>query len=382
MTISSTARGVIPLFELTRADRNRAGGKAATLGELAAHSFPVPDGFVVTSEPDAHEILTAAAALGDVPLAVRSSAVAEDLAEASFAGQYESFLNVRGSDALLEAIRLCEESARSERVQQYLAARVRQPVQCIPVLVQRMVAADTAGVAFTADPVTGERGHVVITAARGLGERVVAGEAAGDEWVVADGQTTCRRCNEAAIDAIQAAAIASLARRVEAHLGSPQDIEWASASGELYLLQARPMTALPEPVEWRPPFTGYWMRNLRLGEWLPEPVTPLFQDWLLERLEEGLLDGMYAMTRARLPWPHATINGWYYTAAPTFSLTELGEIARAVIVSRGTILGFIFDVLIRVGTNPEAADRRVLRRLAEEWRSELLPCYQSVVAES
>jgi len=126
-------------------------------------------------------------------------------------------------------------------------------------------------VAFTADPVTGDRGHVVITAARGLGERVVGGETAGDEWVVADGQATCRRCNETAIDATQAAAIASLARQVEAHFGSPQDIEWASASGRLHLLQARPMTALPQPVAWRPPFASYWMRNLRLGEWLPEP---------------------------------------------------------------------------------------------------------------
>jgi phosphohistidine swiveling domain-containing protein len=382
MTLSSTARDVIPLIELTRADRNRAGGKAATLGELAAHGFPVPHGFVVTSEPDADEILTAAAALGDVPLAVRSSAVAEDLAEASFAGQYESFLNVRGAKELLEAIRLCQQSALSVRVQQYRAEHVDRPVQRMAVLVQRMVAADAAGVAFTADPVTGERGQVVITAARGLGERVVAGEAVGDEWVVADGKATCRRRNESAIDAIQAAAIASLARRVEAHLGSPQDIEWASASGELYLLQARPMTALPEPVEWRPPFAGYWMRNLRLGEWLPEPMTPLFQHWLLERLDEGLLDGMYTMTRARLPWPRAAINGWYYTAAPTFSLTELGELARAAIASRGRIFSFVFDVLIRVGTNPEVTDQRVLRRLAEEWRSELLPRYQTLVAES
>jgi hypothetical protein len=148
-------------------------------------------------------------------------------------------------------------------------------VRCSPVRKRRVVAADAAGVTFTADPVTGERGHVVITAARGLGERVVTGEAVGDEWVIAaNGEPTCRRCDETAIDVIQAAALASLARRVEAHLGSPQDIEWAIASGELYLLQARPMTALPEPVEWRLPFAGYWMRNLRLGEWLPEPLTP------------------------------------------------------------------------------------------------------------
>src|SRR6266487_2074261 len=81
-----------------------------------------------------------------------------------------------------------------------------------------------------------------------------------------------------------------------------------------------------------------------------------------------------------LPWPHATINGWYYTAAPKFSLNELGEIARAAIASRGRIFGFVLDVPIRVGTNPEVADRRVLRRLAEEWRTGLLPRYQTLVA--
>jgi rifampicin phosphotransferase len=74
---------------------------------------------------------------------------------------------------------------------------------------------------------------------------------------------------------------------VEEHFGSPQDIEWAISGDELYLLQARPMTAMPEPVEWKPPTAGYWMRNFRLGEWLPEAMTPLFADWLLELIEDG-----------------------------------------------------------------------------------------------
>ena len=133
----------------------------------------------------------------------------------------------------------------------------------IAVLVQRMLAPEAAGVAFTADPVTGARGDVVVTAGRGLGERVVSGEAVGDEWVVHDGAPTCRRSTERAIDADQAVEIAALARRVEAHVGAPQDVEWAIESGRLHLLQARPMTALPDPIDWTPPGPGYWMRSFR-----------------------------------------------------------------------------------------------------------------------
>jgi hypothetical protein len=108
-------------------------------------------------------------------------------------------------------------------------------------------------VALTANPLTGEHGEVVITAVRGLGERLVSGAAVGDEWVVRKGESVCRRVDEAAISAEQAADIAALARRVEDHFGSPQDIEWAISGDVLYLLQARPMTALPEPVDWTPP---------------------------------------------------------------------------------------------------------------------------------
>jgi rifampicin phosphotransferase len=111
-------------------------------------------------------------------------------------------------------------------------------------------------------------------------------------------------------------------------------------------------------------------------------MTPLFKDWLLELLEAGLLDGMWKMAGARLPWPHAAINGWYYAAAPRLTFHELREVARAAINTRGRIFGFVFNVLIRVGSDPEAADRRVLRRLADEWRNELLAHYQHVIEQA
>lgn len=370
---------VIPLRELTRSDRPVAGAKAATLGELARAGFPVPEGFVVIGEPD-EAALTAAATLGDVPLAVRSSAIAEDLAEASFAGQYDTVLNVRGPEALRDAIRRVRASARDARVQQYRAARGVVDDVGIAVLVQRMLTPDAAGVAFTANPVTGARDEVVITAARGLGERIVSGEAVGDEWVVRGGSAACRRARERAIDAPQALAIAQLARRVEAFFGGPQDIEWAIEGGRIHLLQARPMTGLPEPVDWIPPSPGHWMRNFRLGEWLPEPMTPLFQDWLLPRIEKGYLLGMRQTAGAAVPWRYVAINGWYYTAAPNPRAIP-GILLRALVESRGRIVSFLLNALVRVNTQPETADRTVLKVLARRWREELLPRYRRLVAE-
>lgn len=356
---------VIPLAGLSRADRRVVGAKAANLGDLSRAGFPVPDGFVVTSQSD-EDVLKAAASLGDVPLAVRSSAIAEDLAEASFAGQYETVLDVRGPDRLLAAIDRVRSSARSARVRDYLTARTDAETEGeeIAVLVQRMLAPEAAGVAFTANPVTGERGEVVITAARGLGERVVSGEALGDDWVVRDGAPVCRRSVERAIDPDQALDVARLARRVEAQFGVPQDIEWAIEERRVYLLQARPMTGLPTPVAWVPPAPGYWMRNFRLGEWLPDPMTPLFQDWLLERLEEGYLIGMRRTAGAAVPFRHGAINGWYYTAAPNLRSIPL-TLLRAVVQSRGRVLHVVFNALVRVNSRPEVADRALLRGLAQ-----------------
>src|SRR5919198_6008811 len=186
---------ILPLDTLTRADAHRAGAKAATLGDLARAGFPVPDGFVLTIDAYARflaahalhrgssvetaaaapvpqdlveAVLAAAARFDAVPVAVRSSAVAEDLPGASFAGQYETVLDVRGPDALLEAVRQCWASALSARVAVYWARRQRGAEHGMALLVQRLVPAEAAGVAFTIDPVTGEDAATVINAVRGL----------------------------------------------------------------------------------------------------------------------------------------------------------------------------------------------------------------------
>lgn len=272
----------VPLSHLRRHDAPRVGTKAAHLGELCAAGCDVPPGFALASDafdrfltenrltdpteeavsrgriPDdvAAAIREAVAALGDVPLAVRSSALAEDLAGASFAGQYETLLDIRGPDAALDAVRRCWASACNARVLAYRASRDAHGAG-MAVVLQELVPADAAGVAFTADPVTGQRDRVLVASVRGLGERLVSGQADADEWVVHGEEATCRKAVEQSIDAATAAKVAALARRVEGLFGVPQDVEWAVRGGQVYLLQARPITALAAPVSWDAP-KGCW----------------------------------------------------------------------------------------------------------------------------
>jgi pyruvate,water dikinase len=381
--------GTESVVELARAAGMRPeqiGGKAAALAGLLAAGFPVPPGFVVTGDAftladpvvDA-AIASAVADLGGDSFAVRSSAAAEDLAEASYAGLYETFLDIP-ADQVPAAVRRCKAAAAAPRVAAYQTSRAAGHAAGpgMAVLVQPMVAADAAGVAFTADPVTGDRDHVVITAVRGLGERLVDGRAVGDEWTAHAGAVRSTRLTEHAIDAARAAAVAELAGRVQVHAGVPQDIEWAYADGWLWLLQARPMTALPEPVAWDPPGPGVWQRNFRLGEWLPEPVTPLFADWLLPAIEAGFADGIRAIAGATFPFPSAVVNGWYY-ATPQPRIRP-GRLLAAVAATRGRLPAFMYHALIQPLRNPAGADTATLAGLYRQWHEGQLPAYRNLVA--
>ncbi|WP_194410310.1 PEP/pyruvate-binding domain-containing protein [Microbacterium cremeum] len=285
-------RLVAPLRAFGRDDLERAGGKGANLGELIRIGMPVPDGFVVTTDayaavdvpardhasyehaelpaPLARAVADAYAALGGGPVAVRSSATAEDLPGAAFAGQQDTYLNVVGEPALLDAVRRCWGSLWAERAVTYRARLGIDPDDVrIAVVVQRMIDPDAAGVMFTADPVTGDRGHVVVEAGAGLGEAVVSGLVTPDRYVLDRaaklGQYTPGR-NEVVVRATPGGGVSHdtapvagrlddavldelvrLGGEVERHFGRPQDIEWAVESGRVHLLQARPMTALPPP---------------------------------------------------------------------------------------------------------------------------------------
>ena len=213
-------------------------------------------------------------------MAVRSSATAEDLPEAAFAGQQETFLGVVGPDALLVAVRRCWASLWSDRAIVYRARLGLDPEAVkLAVVVQRLVAAEAAGVLFTANPISGARDETIVDASVGLGEAVVAGLVTPDHAVLRRGRWGWRIVERelgrrevviraragggteqiegapASAPALPDRALRRLARlgaAVERHFGRPQDIEWAWAGGKIYLVQARPITALPEP----PPRAG------------------------------------------------------------------------------------------------------------------------------
>lgn len=375
---------IIDLEQAARWGPSVVGGKAAVLSELAATGFAVPPGVVVTAGAQEHagladDLTAAATRLGGGRFAVRSSGMAEDLPDASYAGLYETLLDV-SADGLFDAVQTCFAAAGSERVLAY-HRRSGGPKPSMAVLVQRMIDPVAAGVAFTAHPVTGARDQTVVTAVPGLGEALVSGRGAAEEWIIeVDGATPMRlpARAEAALTAAQALAVAEMARRVADRFGRPQDIEWAiDHEARLWLLQARPMTALPAPVSWDPPGPGLWMRNFRLGEWLPEPVTPLFATWLLPLIEAGYLDGMQHSVHVRVPFRWTLVNGWYYNATPIPSPARLAAVLSQ---GRAHAVRVLVNALIRVGRNPAAADRAVLGDLERHWREQQLPAYRRFVA--
>jgi pyruvate,water dikinase len=365
-------------------DRASVGGKAGVLGDLVVAGLPVPPGLIVTAAALGVEgwdvALTAAAlSLGAEQFAVRSSGAAEDLPDASYAGLYETYLNI-AVDGLGRAVRQCFAAAGAERLATY-HRRHGGGRATMAVLVQAMIDPAAAGVAFTAHPVTGDRRQTVVTAVRGLGEPLVSGEAVGEEWTITARDARMTRPMPAGggvLTTEQAVAVADLAARVAVRYRCPQDVEWAiDHNGKLWLLQARPMTALPQPVPWTAPGPGLWMRNFRLGEWLPEAVTPLFGTWLLPVLEDGYLDGMHRSVGVRVPFRYALVNGWYFNATPVPSPKLL---ARVLWQGRGHAVKVLYNALIRVSRDPAAADRAVLSDLDRQWREDHLPAYRQLVA--
>jgi pyruvate,water dikinase len=318
---------VLALDTLDRTQLSLVGGKAAQVGELIHAGFTVPPGFCITTAaygqmsrlaeldsllshlralpPTAiaqqaelaqtvrSAILRApvpshiTAAIADayqklvqdtpMPVAVRSSATAEDLPDASFAGQQETFLNIVGVEALLDAVRRCWASLWTDRAVSYRAIHGIDPSTVrLAVVVQHMVDAQIAGVLFTANPLTGRRRQAVIDANPGLGDAVVSGATTPDHCGVdtRSGTILERRVGEKrlvirpragggterieqpaqrtpCLTDRQLGTLAALGQKAEAHFGTPQDIEWAlDASGRLWMLQARPITTLfPLPAD-------------------------------------------------------------------------------------------------------------------------------------
>lgn len=370
--------GIRRLEDVRMADVATVGGKAAGLGELLAVGTRVPDGVVLTADgaslsPDRREALVRDAVM-DLPgrFAVRSSGIGEDGTEHSFAGMFDTVLDVERDD-LGPAIERVLTSAAAVRAVDYADAGPPR----MAVIVQRMVDPVAAGVALTADPVSGDRSACVVTAVRGLGERLVSGSAMGDEWVVRDGRATPRRQPERSIDRRQAERIATEARRVAVARGAPQDIEWAiDADGSLWMVQARPMTALPPDVSWDAPVRGAYTRALRFGEWISEPVTPLFESWLLTAMEDRTHAFYLQEIGQRIPRPyHVVVNGWYFY---TLNWATPAAFARNF---PNMLWHFIRSPRKLAGINPSTV-RHSIPIVERMWRSDLQPRYRAAVEDA
>ncbi|MBT2568658.1 phosphoenolpyruvate synthase [Arthrobacter sp. ISL-85] len=387
-----------------------AGGKAVGLGGLIQAGLPVPPGVVLTtdayadfvSENNLGEAIQELAALppettpedyehasalirtlfskgampsdieadlkdayerlggGYTAVSVRSSATAEDLASASFAGQQETYLNVRGADALTKAVIDCWASLWTARAMAYRAREGVLPGQVrLAVVIQQMVEAEAAGVMFTANPANGRRDQTVISAAWGLGEAVVSGAVTTDDLTVdsstgkvlsrqtadkelmtvptengtAEEKVAEARRRAPVLDDAAAAELAAYGQRIADHFGAPQDIEWAHADGRFFLLQSRPITALPEPAadvptEWPVPYPKGLYFRASIVEQMPEPLSPLFADLIdgsVSRSISALMNdalGQHSLREGDVSFP--AVNGYayyYYRTWPMLRMT-------------------------------------------------------------
>jgi pyruvate,water dikinase len=414
-----------------------AGGKGASLSRLLRLGLPVPGGFHVTTaayrlfisennlqsdlmgilaqadltQPttleqasrqiydlfQAHPIPSVvskaiqqayAALPGHSPaVAVRSSATAEDLPDLSFAGQQETFLNIAGLPSLLESVRHCWASLWTARAIAYrLQHNVDQHSVALAVVVQLLIDADSAGILFTANPISGRRDEVLINAAWGLGEAIVSGHVTPDT-LTADKQTgKLKQVNisEKAVMSVrknggtleqpvpeekrklatlsesQVTRLVELAGQIEDLYGTPQDIEWCQAGGKLYILQSRPITSLPPaPLEWprRDP-KGLYMRG-SLVDLLPDPLSPLFETMGIPAVVRGAYRAGRILTRSE-----PVFHDEYFTSINHYAYMNAGFPPRAW-------RWIIFHMI--------PAYPRMLKRIIPFWRDELLPGYKQAV---
>lgn len=295
--------------ELTPDLQPLAGGKGGVLAKLRQAGYPVPDGFVVLPAAFNGAGLKSAAASEinryveamrkqdrNVSFAVRSSALSEDSATASFAGEFETLLNVQRDDEILDAIHTVFRSRESARVKAYSAVQGMADAHEIAVVVQRMVASDIAGVLFTADPITGSYASMVGNFVFGLGEQLVSGEADAHSFQLARPNGRYTGPNALKPYAKQ---LYKLAAKLERELDAPQDIEWAVAGKKLYLLQARPITTLSvgnlDTYEVNESLAedALWI-NTNVAEAVPDVFSPL--TWSLVRgfdIETNYIPGYY-----------------------------------------------------------------------------------------
>jgi pyruvate,water dikinase len=341
-------------------------------------------------------IVTAFNGLGARSVAVRSSATAEDLPEMSFAGQQDTYLNVRGADAVLDAVKRCWASLWTARAIGY---RARHAISghdvALAVVVQELVPADAAGILFTADPRTGAREMMVVNAAWGLGDSIVGGHVTPDTFIVnartgvvesqeisdkavmtlrvpegtREGPVPADQRQRASLSRRQVVALAAFGRRIEHLYGRPMDIEWALTDGRLFMLQARPITALPAPppvLDWTPPHASSRYFRGSVIELLPDPLSPLFATMALPCWNASMRTLMTEFAPRLKLSAHmnelTTINEYAYY--------EFGLTARQWLRLIGLMAGRFRPILART-----------LGRAEARWAEEGRPQYVEVTAK-
>jgi len=295
--------------DLTPELQSYAGGKGGMLARMFQSGYPVPEGFVVLpssfqgeklNSQAWNEILTLLSAIRKnnqgALFAVRSSALSEDSTQASYAGEFETVLNVGSDKEIEEAIYTVFRSRHSERVKVYSSVQGMDLSHQIAVVVQLMVPSEISGVLFTADPISGSFSNMVGNYVYGLGEQLVSGEVNAHDFRISrpkgkyDGPKELMK---------YAKKLYRYAAKLEKEQGSAQDIEWAVANGKLYILQARPITTLSsgdlDTYEINESLTGdaLWV-NTNVGEAIPDVITPL--TWSIVRaldIESGFVPGYY-----------------------------------------------------------------------------------------
>ncbi|HZR43073.1 MAG TPA: PEP/pyruvate-binding domain-containing protein [Ktedonobacteraceae bacterium] len=346
---------------------------------------------------------------GNQPVAVRSSATAEDLPEMSFAGQQETYLNMHGEAMVLDAVKRCWASLWTARAIGYRARYNIAPQDVsLAVVVQELVPADAAGILFTANPLTGVRDQAMINAAWGLGEAIVAGQVTPDTVIVDktsrkiiqqdisekdvmtirtpegthEEPVPADRRKQAVLTPEQAAELAHIGVQIEDLYGQPMDIEWALHDGRFFVVQARPITALPdvsEPAaesqeaqaaEWQLPNPkGLYTRNSVI-ELLPDPLSPLFATMALPRWNEAM----------KTLLSHNDTGGW--------SSRVLGNLMSDYVLI--TINGYAYYDISAIKTQnvktllmmPAIVSPfvRLLRTARQRWEQEGHPAYAKIVS--
>ncbi|MHB8132684.1 MAG: PEP/pyruvate-binding domain-containing protein [Anaerolineaceae bacterium] len=307
--------------EINNEQRVLAGGKGGSLSILFQAGFPVPPGFVIfpTSfngnglKPDMwvnvqKHINKMRDSDPGISFAIRSSALCEDSEKTSFAGEFETILNVKTDEEIHQAILSVYNSRKNERVQAYSQVKGIDQTDEIAIVVQKLVHADCSGVLFTANPVNGRRDQAVLTSTWGLGEAIVGGMVTPDMQIVdkhtfqlisqeiadkrvmtvelqkgtVEQQVPEKKRKALVLSGNQVTEIIKLGIMIEEYFGRPMDIEWAAFRNKMMLVQARPITALPDPLppaptEWKLPKGQYAAMRNNIIELMPNPLTPLFE---------------------------------------------------------------------------------------------------------